>query len=283
MELAGYEIFTLETGSIGLDGGAMFGVVPKNLWQRSNPADEQNRIQLSMRVMVIRNDERIIVVDSGVGHKMNDKLNKIYKVEHSQHTLVRSLKKAGIRPEEVTDVIITHLHFDHAGGLTYYDTDTLKLTFPNARHYLQGEQWYWANHPSEKDSASFMKENFLPIADAGQLLELEGPKTLFPNIDVLVFYGHTHGMQAPRISDGKHTLFYGADLIPTASHIPLPYIMAYDNNPMTTLQEKKRLLPQITEEKWLLAFEHDPFNSAGYVEKTEKGFKLEKTVNLNVE
>ena len=278
MKIGGYEIFTVETGYVSLDGGAMFGVIPKSFWDKTNPADNLNRIQLAMRILVIKNDERTILVDTGVGTKMNEKLSKIYNVDHSKFDLSGSLANKGIKLEDVTDVIITHLHFDHAGGATYYDNNELKLTFPNAQHYVQGEQWHWANNPSDKDRASYMPENFRPILEAGKLTELEGPKELFPGVDVLVVYGHTHGMQLPKISDGKTTLLYCADLMPTASHIPLPYIMGYDNNPLVTLEEKKRILPKAVDENWILVFEHDPFRAAGTVELTEKGFKLKEEI-----
>jgi len=281
MRVGPYEVFTVHTGFVSLDGGAMFGVVPKVLWSKTNPADEANRIQLALRTLVIKGNDRIIIVDAGVGTKMNEKLQKIYNVDHQEHDLEKGLAQKGIRFEDVTDVIITHLHFDHVGGATYIDENgVLKPTFPKANYYVQGEQWYWANHPSEKDRASYMPENFKPIEEAGQLVELDGPKELFPGIKVLVMYGHTHGMQLPKISDGKTTLLYCADLIPTASHIPLPYIMAYDNNPMITLQEKKRLLPQAVEEQWILIFEHDPFRPAGTVIESEKGFRLGEEVFL---
>ena len=280
MKIGPYEVFTVHTGFVSLDGGAMFGVVPKVLWSKTNPADDLNRIQLALRTLVIKGEGRIIIVDAGVGTKMNEKLRKIYNVNHQKHDLEQGLAQKGIRFEQITDVIITHLHFDHVGGATFLDNGQLKPTFPNARYYVQGEQWYWANNPSEKDRASYMPENFKPIEEAGQLVELDGPRELFPGIEVMVMYGHTHGMQLPKISDGKTTLLYCADLIPTASHIPLPYIMAYDNNPMITLQEKKRLLPQAVKEKWILVFEHDPFRPAGTVVQTQKGFKLGEEVFL---
>jgi len=280
MQIGPYEVFTIETGYVSLDGGAMFGVVPKTLWSKSNPPDEQNRILLAMRILVIRSADKLILVDAGVGHKMNEKLNQIYKVDHQREELLSGLAGHGIRPEQVTDVIITHLHFDHIGGATYYDNGLLRLTFPNAIHHVQGEQWHWAMNPSEKDRASYMPENYQPIAEAGKLNILPGPGQLYPGIELLVMYGHTHGMQLPKISAGDQTILYTADLIPTASHIPLPYIMAYDNNPMITLQEKKRLLPQIAAGKWTLVFEHDPFRAAGTVEETARGFQLAAEVTL---
>ncbi|WP_456442073.1 MBL fold metallo-hydrolase [Caldithrix abyssi] len=280
MKIGPYEIFTVNSGIFSLDGGAMFGVVPKVLWNKTNPADELNRIQLALRTLVIKGDGRIILIDAGVGNKMNEKLRKIYNIDTQQNDLERGLAEKGIRPEQVTDVIITHLHFDHVGGATRLDNGLLKPTFPNARYYVQGEQWHWANNPSEKDRASYMPENFKPIEEAGLLVELNGPGEVLPGIETLVMYGHTHGMQLPKITDGKRTLLYCADLIPTASHIPLPYIMAYDNNPLITLEEKKRLLPQAVRENWVLVFEHDPFRPAGTVIETEKGFKLGEEIFL---
>ncbi len=280
MKVGNYEIFTVETGYVWLDGGAMFGVVPKVLWNKTNPADDLNRIQLAMRTMVIQDETRTILVDAGVGYKLNEKLSKIYGVDHSDFDLVKGLKEKGIRPADITDVIVTHAHFDHIGGATYYHNGQLRLTFPRAKYYMQGEQWYWANHPSEKDRASFMPENFKPIEEAGRLVELDGPKELFPGIETLVMFGHTPGMQLPKISDGKTTILYCADLMPTASHIPLPYIMGYDNHPLTTLEEKKRILPRAVEENWILVFEHDPYRAACTVEMTDKGFRLKEEVLL---
>ncbi len=280
MQIGLYDVFTIETGYVSLDGGAMFGVVPKTLWSKSNPPDEQNRILLAMRVLVIRSADRLILVDAGVGQKMSGKLNQIYNVDHSREDMINGLARHGIAPADVTDVIITHLHFDHIGGATYNDNGTLRLTFPNAIHHVQDEQWHWALKPSEKDQASYMPENYQPIAEAGKLNILPGPGTLFPGIELLVMYGHTHGMQLPKISDGETTLLYTADLIPTASHIPLPYIMAYDNNPMTTLEEKKRLLPKIAAGDWILVFEHDPFRAAATVEETARGYQLKAEVVL---
>jgi len=274
MKIGTYEIFSVETGYVSLDGGAMFGVVPKVLWQKTNPADEKNRIRLALRTLVIRDKTHTILVDTGVGHKMNDKLAHIYNLDYKKYDLKKGLLKKGIALTDITDVIVTHMHFDHIGGATYYKGTELKPTFPHAQYHIQGEQWYWANHPSDKDKASFMPENFKPIAEAGQLNELDGPGELFPGINMLVMYGHTAGMQLVKISDGSTTLLYCADLIPTASHIPLPYIMGYDNNPLITLEEKKRLLPQAAADKWILVFEHDPFRAAGTVKETEKGFRL---------
>jgi len=281
MKIANYEISIIETGFVSLDGGAMFGVVPKPLWSKSNPADELNRIILAMRLMIIKSDDRLIITDTGVGKKMNEKLSKIYNVDHTKHDLINGLTEKNINPADITDVIVTHMHFDHIGGATYLDDkNDLQLTFPNATHHVQKKHWDWGMNPSEKDGASFMKENYVPIQDHGKLNLIDGPGELFPGIEMVVLNGHTPAMQAPKINDGKNTLFYCADLFPTATHIPLPYIMGYDVEPMKTLAEKKDILPQAVEENWTLLFEHDPYNTAGKVEQTERGFKLGEIVSF---
>ena len=271
-----FEIVPIETGRFALDGGAMFGVVPKNLWERTNPADEQNRIELALRCLLLKGKDKNILIDTGIGEKLNEKLEKIYKVDHSQTTLEKTLNKHGIKKEDITDVIISHLHFDHTGGTTKKINGEIELTFPNAMHHVQLEQWEWANSPAEKDKASFIIDNFLLIEKQGKLNILNGPRKITNGIETMVMYGHTPGMQLIKISDSKNTLLYCADLIPTASHIPIPWVMAYDNNPLTTIEEKKRLLPKIVEENWILFFEHDPFRAAGTAQLTDKGFSLKE-------
>ncbi|RMH63726.1 MAG: MBL fold metallo-hydrolase [Calditrichaeota bacterium] len=281
MQIGDYRITFMESGHVSLDGGAMFGVVPKTLWSRTNPADELNRILLAMRLLLIRYKDRLMVVDTGVGTKMSDKLKKIYNVDHSRYSLESGLRTAGIRAGDVTDVIVTHLHFDHIGGATYRDArGELQLTFPNATHHVQKKQWQWALNPTEKDGASFMPENFLPIEEHGRLNLIDGEGALFPGLELVVLNGHTPGMQALKISDGRETMFYCADLFPTAAHIPLPYIMGYDVYPLETLAEKKRLLPRAVEENWLLLFEHDPRHIAGRAGQNAKGFFLAEQTEL---
>ena len=280
MKIGDFDINTIETGYVSLDGGAMFGVVPKTLWSRTNPSDEANRIILAMRLMIIKYKERVFITDAGVGNKMNEKLSKIYNVDHSKYDLISGLNNCGIQAEQVTDVILTHLHFDHVGGSTYYDEKgRLKLTFPSATHHIQKAQWEWAQKPSDKDAASFMKENFQPLKDYNKLNLIDGPGELIPGMELLLFNGHTPAMQAIKISDSKNTLFYCADIFPTSSHIPLPYIMGYDIHPMTTLEEKKRILPRALDEKWILLFEHDPYTVAGKLSLTEKGYRLGESID----
>ncbi|MCB9057694.1 MAG: MBL fold metallo-hydrolase [Calditrichae bacterium] len=282
MKIGPYSIELIETGYVSLDGGAMFGVVPKTLWSRTNPSDDLNRILLAMRLLLIRYENKIIVTDTGVGNKLNEKLSKIYNVDHQKYNLLNSLKAHNINPEDVTDVIITHLHFDHIGGATWMDSHgELRLTFPNALHHVQKKHWEWALNPSEKDGASFMKENYVPIKDENRLNLLDGPGELFPGLSLLVVNGHTPSMQMIKISDRKETLLYCTDLVPMSSHIPLPYIMGYDVKPLTTLAEKKEILPLAAEQDWTLVFEHDPYVKACKVEITDKGFKPGTKVNID--
>jgi len=280
MKINGYEIIPIETGRFALDGGAMFGVIPKNLWQRTNPADEQNRIELALRCLLLKGKDKNILIDTGVGDKLHKKLENIYKIDHAKTTLEKTLSDAGIGNEDITEVIISHLHFDHTGGTTKKTNDEIELAFPNAIHHVQLEQWDWANSPAEKDKASFITDNFLLMEQQGKLNIINGPGKITDGIEVMFVYGHTPGMQLIKISDASNTLLYCADLFPTASHIPIPWVMAYDNNPLITIEEKKRLLPKIVEENWILFFEHDPFRAAGTVQKTDKGFSIKEEVRL---
>lgn len=281
MKLGNYTIDLIETGYVSLDGGAMFGVVPKTLWSKSNPADEKNRIILAMRLLLIRDGQKNILVDTGVGTKMNEKLSKIYNVDTQKYDLLSGLNKYGLKPEDITDVIVTHMHFDHIGGATYFDKKgEAQLTFPNATHHVQKRHWQWAMQPSEKDGASFMPENYMAIKQENRLNLIDGEGTLFPGIDLLTFNGHTPAMQAPKITADGKTLFYAADLFPTATHIPLPYIMGYDVEPLATLAEKKRILPQAVEEDWIFLYEHDPYHIASTVQHTEKGFKAGEEITI---
>jgi len=282
MKIGNYELYSVQTGLFRLDGGAMFGVVPKPLWSRTNPADDSNRIDMCMRSLLLVGEGKKILIDNGVGYKMSNKLNEIYGVDHSAFTLEGELLKLGIKPEEITDVILTHLHFDHAGGSTKRNENKeLVLTFPNAMHHLQKKHWEWGQNPSERDKASFMPDNYDLIKAKGMLKLYEGESRFDEVISLLPVNGHTPGMQLVKIKDDNTTMLFTADLFPLTSHIPLPYIMGYDLFPLTTLDEKKKFLPQIVKENWLLYFEHDAFTETCRVEETEHGYRVIDKMELN--
>ncbi len=259
----------------------MFGVVPHPLWSKTNPPDARNRITLAARALLIVGHGRKILVDNGNGSKFNDKQIDIYRLDTSQYELRKSLDRWGVSPAEITDVILTHLHFDHAGGSTVRENGELKPTFPGARYYVQKAHWEQAMHPTEKDRGSFMNDDFIPLKNHGVLEFVDGEFELFPNIHLTVMNGHTAAQQLPRISDGKTTLLYCCDLFPTTSHIPLPYIMAYDLRPLTTLEEKKKILKKAVDEEWILFFEHDADTVAGSVRSTDKGYAFKAPVAID--
>lgn len=281
MMLGGYELHPIETGRFGLDGGAMFGIVPKPLWSRANPPDERNRIELAARAMLIVGHGRKILVDNGNGSKFTEKQIDIYRLDTSGSELSRSLAGRGVAPSDITDVILTHLHFDHAGGSTVNDDGGPRPAFPNARYYVQKAHWNQAVKPSEKDRGSFMPDDFMPLMDHGVLELVDGECEIFPGIRLMVVNGHTTALQLPHLSDGTTNLLYCCDLFPTTSHIPLPYIMAYDLRPLVTLEEKKKILPRACDEGWLLFFEHDPGVVAGRIRRTEKGFSFDSPVRFD--
>lgn len=276
MQIGPYTIDLIETCRFALDGGAMFGVVPKNLWTRAYPhVDDQNRIAMAARSLLIRGEGKVILVDAGCGHKMGEKLESIYAVDHEQYTLTGGLNAHGVAPEEVTHFIYTHLHFDHAGGSTVTDGEgNVMPAFPNARHYVQKDHLAWARNPTDKDRASFMPENWEPIVERGLLEELDGDGELFPGIELRGVDGHTKRMQMVIIRDDEGGLVYPADLMPTSAHIPFPYIMGYDNFPLTTLEEKKTFLPEAYERNWALCFEHDAFTQGVRIQPGRKGFEI---------
>lgn len=278
MKIANYAISSIETGRFALDGGAMFGVVPKVLWEKKNPADEYNRISLAMRVLLLRDDKRNILVDTGIGHKFSPKKESIFGVDHSHSTLEKSLKEQGLTPEDITDVILTHLHFDHAGGATCLQDDKVVPTFSNAQYYVQKKNWDWANHPTEKDKASYITDNFIPLMEHGQLKLLEDEQEILPGIYPWLSNGHTIGQQLIRISDAENTLIYCADIIPTSTHIAIPYVMGYDLHPLTTIEEKKEILNQAVTNGWYIFFEHDPHVSACTVKQGQKKIEMEQTI-----
>jgi glyoxylase-like metal-dependent hydrolase (beta-lactamase superfamily II) len=257
----------------------MFGVVPKNLWSKSNPADDQNRIDMALRALLLRSDDKIILIDSGMGEKYDEKTRSIYKYDNSRFTLLDSLKKLGIEADQVTDIIQTHLHFDHCGGLVSEVDGKLVPTFPNAKVHVQKENLAWARKPTEKDRASYISHDWEPIAAEGMLNEIDGPGEIMPGIELLIFNGHTRAQQLPHIHHEDKHVFFCADLMPTKAHVNLPYVMGYDNFPLTTLEEKKALTPRMYEEKWMLFFEHDPESSFTKLDATSRWFKAGEEVH----
>jgi len=274
MKIGPYTLSPIETGRFALDGGAMFGVVPQPLWRKTNPPDDRNRITLAARALLAVGEGRTILIDNGNGTKLSDKLRDIYRIDTSGSDLIRSLASAGVSPDDVTDVVLTHLHFDHAGGSTVRSGNEVVPAFPRARYYLQRAHWEQALRPTEKDRASFFPEDYQPLLDHRVLEFLDGPCRLFPGFELILMNGHTTAQQLPKISDGTATLLFCCDLLPTTAHVPLPYIMAYDLRPLVTLEEKKKVFADAAEEGWILFFEHDPATVAGRILRTDKGFAL---------
>ncbi len=276
------ELYPIETGRFRLDGGAMFGVVPKVLWQRTNPADEYNRILMAMRALLVIENNRIVLIDNGIGHKYDEKFAKNYAIDHETYTLESSLHQIGVSLEDITDVVLTHLHFDHCGGTTALDNNgNPYIIFPNARIWVQKRHLAWALNPNPREKASFLKENIEPIARSEQLQLLDGETELFPGFSIKVVNGHTEAQQLPIIQYKDYTILYAADLFPTHGHIPLPYVMSYDVRPLITLQERQEFLPWIVNNNVILFYEHDPYYECGTVKINEKGkYQSDKTFPL---
>lgn len=281
-----YQVNSINLGDFALDGGAMFGVVPKNLWAKSYPgADEQNRIPLSTRVMLLQSEDKNILVDTGNGLKMSPKLADIYKIGLGVDQIDLGLQKFGLKKSDITDVLLTHLHFDHCGGATEMVGGVVQPTFPNAKYYVQKEQYDWALNPKLKDKASFLKQDYEPLFQEGVLHFTDGAGEIFEGIEVLPINGHTKSLQMVRVFDKSNnsqinSALFVADLFPTSAHLPIPFVMGYDNFPLTTIEEKQFYLPKAYDNQWLLLFEHDSFHQAGFVGKNEKGFFMEKFINI---
>lgn len=281
MNLGKFTINIIETGTFGLDGGAMFGVVPKNLWaSKYSQPDEQNRIPMRSRSLLLQFDKKTIVVDTGNGNKFSQKLQSIYAIDSTKESLEISLHNNGVLKEDVTDVLLTHLHFDHAGGATSYDGNLLVPTFANASYFVNEEHLQWAMNPVLKDQASFIKENFVPLLEHGVLKTLT-TDTPFEGISFEILHGHTRALQGYKITTSERTIFFPSDLCPTAAHIPLPYGMGYDNFPLSTIEEKKRLWKKAVEEEWIVVFQHDAFIPAGIIGENDKGYFLLEQVSFD--
>jgi glyoxylase-like metal-dependent hydrolase (beta-lactamase superfamily II) len=276
------ELFAIETGKFKLDGGAMFGVVPKSLWQRTNPADEKNLCTWAMRCLLIKTEDRLILVDNGIGEKQDDRFLKHYFL-HGEDTLETSLNAKGFGMDEITDVFLTHLHFDHCGGSVKWNRDRtgFEMAFKNATYWSNERHWKWATEPNRREQASFLKENIIPIQESGQLKFIEDEGNWLPNIDVMMVNGHTDAQQLPIITYKDQKLVFMADLLPSIGHFPIPFVMGYDTRPLLTLEEKGRFLTKAADENLLLMFEHDATNECCSVQNTEKGVRHLETFKLS--
>ena len=258
LALGAWTAHTLETGFLWLDGGAMFGSVPKALWSRTNPPDEKNRIRLAMRCLLLEGEGRRILVDDGVGDKFAPRFGEIYRVELEPHTLERSLAALGLGVEDITDVVLTHLHFDHAGGSTRRVGDRVVPRLPRARYHVQGRNWENAAAPNPRERASYLPENFEPLREAGVVTLVDGPQQPWPGIELFTAEGHTRGQQLVRVSGGGEALYFVADLIPMAPHVRIPFVMGYDVAAIETMAEKRALLERACRENAWICLEHDP-------------------------
>lgn len=280
------KIYPIETGLFKLDGGAMFGVVPKTLWQKTNPADDNNMCTWSMRCLLIEDGNSLILIDTGIGDKQSEKFFSHYHLMNTK-TLEQSLNKLGFGLDQITDVFLSHLHFDHCGGAIQWNKDRTKLApvFKNAIYWSTENHWKWATEPNSREKASFLAENILPLQESGQLqfVNREGnyTKNVFNNFDVLFVDGHTESMMVPHIHYKEKTLVFMADLLPSVGHIPLPYVMGYDTRPLLTMDEKKLFLDTAAEKELVLFLEHDSVNECCTVEATEKGVRLKESFTFN--
>ncbi|MBO9681432.1 MAG: MBL fold metallo-hydrolase [Flavisolibacter sp.] len=286
------KLYAINTGYFKLDGGAMFGVVPKSIWNKVNPADENNLCSWALRCLLIEDGDRLVLVDNGNGNKQDAKFFSHYYL-HGDDTLDKSLAKYGFHRDDITDVFLTHLHFDHCGGAIVREGDQLVPAFKNATYWSNKEHWDWAVHPNDREKASFLKENISPIQESGQLKFIDvaefsnnrlGSTPFTENISVRFANGHTQAMMLPQVKYKDRTIVFMADLLPSAGHIPIPYVMAYDMFPLTTLQEKRSFLEEAVENHYILFFEHDPQIECCDLQMTEKGirpknyFKLEEVI-----
>jgi glyoxylase-like metal-dependent hydrolase (beta-lactamase superfamily II) len=280
LSLGRFRVHEVRDGTFALDGGAMFGVIPKALWSRHCTPDAQNRIRLALRCLLIEDGERRILVDVGIGTKADDKQRGLYAIDQSAYDLDRELARAGASREQITDVVLTHLHFDHAGGTTRLEGDGLTLSFPRATHHLQRRNWKWARQPSDKDAGSFRAENFALLEKSGRLHLLEGHTELYPGVELFISEGHTVGLQLVRLTDGDASLVYCGDLVPTAAHLKPAWVMAYDLYPLTTIEEKKFLLAEAVESRTILFLEHDPDLAACTVREQDGQVVVDEVVRL---
>ena len=274
------KLYSINAGHFKLDGGAMFGVVPKSMWNKINPADENNMCSWALRCLLIEDEGRLILVDTGMGNKQDEKFFGHYYM-HGGDTLEKSLAKYGFTKDDITDVLLTHLHFDHCGGAIERVNGELVPAFKNATYWSNARHWKWATEPNDREKASFLKENILPIQQSGKLKFIEEHPNDFPaNIMIRQVFGHTEAMMLPQINYKGKTILYMADLLPSAGHIPLPYVMAYDMFPLTTLNEKKSFLTEAQQNNYVLFFEHDPTIECCTLQMTDKGVRMKESFRL---
>lgn len=276
------KLYTIDTGFFKLDGGAMFGVVPKSLWNRVNPSDENNLCNWAMRCLLIEDGDKLILIDNGIGDKQDAKFFSYYFL-NGDDTLVKSLAKHGFTPEDITHNVITHLHFDHCGGGIKWNADRTKYeaTFPNATYVVGKEQWEFSLNPNAREKASFLKENILPMQELGQLQLIEKEGELWPGFSVRFVHGHTDGMMIPYIQYKDKTIVYTADLMPAHFYTPIPWIMAYDTRPLISMDEKKAFLEESVQNDYILFFEHDPKVECCTLQRTERGIRHKDTFALS--
>ncbi|MAY83773.1 MAG: MBL fold metallo-hydrolase [Flavobacteriales bacterium] len=272
-------IYPIPTGNFKLDGGAMFGVVPKSLWQRTNPADSNNMCSWALRCMLIEKGDRLMLIDNGMGEKQSEKFFSYYYL-HGDDSLENSLKINGFHPDDITDVFLTHLHFDHCGGGVKWNKDrtAYEPTFKNATYWSNAKHWKWATVPNDREKASFLKENILPMQEFGQLKFVEEED--FDWFEIFYANGHTDAQMIPIIDYQGKKLVFMADLLPSAGHIPLPYVMGYDTRPLLTLKEKKEFLDRAVQEDFYLFLEHDADNEVISLQDTEKGPRLKDSLKF---
>jgi len=283
-EFGHFSLYTIETGRFRLDGGAMFGVVPKTLWSRKIEADDKNRIPMAMRCLLIESQQtgRLYLVDNGIGTKFSEKMSEIYDIDHHHSDLLSSLDYHGFSPGEITDVIFTHLHFDHCGGTTFYNGNgDIDHIFKNARYHVTKRHWETATNPNAREKASFLEDNIQPIADSDRLQLVEKHHQFEEGLYALPADGHTIGQQLPKIVAGNQSIIYAADLLPTHAHLPLPWIMGFDMQPAVTLEEKKAFLDEAVEKKWYLFLEHDVQKEIISVTKKDGKYQPEDSLTLN--